>query len=199
MTMSLLANTRARFHPGSYLWQLPTFAVLVFKITNISFDRESIYCSLLLITYVHFSNFLIWIHNKNERRTIVFVCFNALIAIVSGESSVAIAGLMCISILVGYLFKSLFRSVVTSLVVIAFWLIFQKFSSFSIIPFMISYFFAEIGRFIGNRVTKMKNGARLSSYFIIGGMILLISAASLGSLEHLQASFLVSTLFIAIK
>lgn len=197
--MSLLANARARFHPGSYLWQLPTFAILVFKITNMRFDRESIVSSILLISYVHFSNFLIWIHNKNERRTNVLVFLNALIAIGSGGYSVAIAGATCISILVGYLFKSPLRSLVTSLVVIALWLMFQRISSVNIIPFIISYFVAEISRFIGTRVTQMKNGISLSIYFIFGGSILLISAAVLDNLEHLQASILVLAMFIAIK
>lgn len=199
MTMLSLASVRARFHPGSYLWLAPTIVILGYRIKTISPDFESIISGISLILYVHFTNFLIWVHNKNEKKVAAYIFVGSIIAVFSTGYSTLMAGAMCLVILLGYVYKSELMQIIILLSVLALSWSFEHYWNVSLLPFTAAYFIFELNRFRVKRTSRRERNTSLSIYFLHCGLLLVASAAISGDVEILQASLLLFITYKAIK
>jgi hypothetical protein len=194
--MSLFANVRAKWHPGSYLWIVPGVVTILASTIYCPQSENYIVRTFVVFIIVHCLNFIVWVHSRSSRSIMLSASINAVLMTFANQIQVVITMTALILLTLSYLLKSKVLSVGITVVFAALCVLTWGTSYRYVIPLLLAFLVME---YILPRYRNRVGNSLISMYFLVPGTFLLIFGILCRDVSVAEASLLLLPTFMAIR
>lgn len=194
--MSLFANARAKWHPGSYLWIVPGLSTILPSLIYCPKSENFAVRTLTVLLTVHCLNFIVWVHSRSSRVTMLTACLNATLLTAATQIQVVITLIALITLTLSYLLKSSVLKVGTTVMFVALCVLTWGTSFWYVIPLLLAFLVME---YIFPRYRNRVGSSLISMHFLLAGTFLLIFGILCRDISVAEASLLLLPTFMAIR